>query len=33
MKVAVKGLGEAKFRKYGEELLAICREYASGKQD
>lgn len=31
--MAIKGFGEAKFRKYGEELLAICREYASGKQD
>ena len=31
--MAVKGFGEAKFRKYGEELLAICREFASGKQD
>ena len=31
--MAVKGFGEAKFRKYGEELLAICREFTSGKQD
>lgn len=31
--MAIKGFGEAKFRKYGEELLAICREFASGKQD
>lgn len=31
--MTIKGFGEAKFRKYGEELLAICREYASGKQD
>ena len=25
--LSIKGFGEARFRKYGEEILAICREF------
>lgn len=31
--LAVKGFGDARFRKYGEEILAICKDFASGKND
>lgn len=31
--MAVKGFGEAKYKKYGEEILAICNEFAQGNRD
>lgn len=31
--LSIKGLGPAKCRKYGEEILAICREYSDSKSE
>ena len=29
----IKGFGDARFRKYGEEILEICTEFDKDKQD
>lgn len=30
--MSIKGFGDAKFKKYGEELLAICTEFVRDKE-
>ena len=30
--LSIKGFGKAKFDKYGEEILAICREVTSHQE-